>query len=672
MIRTSGSNSETEATARGPEQQTHEAIVDASLENIKTLQSEIATALQVDVNSVEATQATDQELIKIAEMSVETPGVALEKEQAAFNDAAVESALEADSGINVEATPIAALEFGGYGGNINDVVARLHESHATLPNGHEAAPLLIAAVDKLNSEMPKGALEGAQVELSSASEKTGEVSQIEKSLDTARQSASEKARAGIERSEFNSPEVNKAIEGYFTDHEVTLTTLKSLMDATETNVSDLKTFENTKLGLENATLSVGIDRLISLKEQGNEKDFNELAKGMLQLVYCEPSVGQLTLDNSEVQRIAQSKADIAIELDHRLGHSTDSARQLEHEIQAIQGAGESARNEVRNAGQLLFHNTAYGQEVWQQGALRGRTQQGETQDAVMTTTADMAGHSVSTHWSEVYDPHGYKQKTSKQFDSDTLEPQALTYAVPLGEMIKKAPYARGLEYAVVEAKADTRVYTASVGGSGSEVTGSIGSGSADMTGAGTPSMDRVFWAPGDTATESAGYDVPIIGDETVIYNPKTGNRESAVYQIQSESDMLTGFHGNKKQGTEEDHRFIAQRSEKEVVYEYGKRIDHNSGTGYGYPERRIIEDMNYATEPGTGGAAFQHSAFDIQQSAAEPVIREIEKESMDRFQGQYVVPLRAKESSFMFKADGSVARRFGDPIEYLMRKTEAK
>lgn len=159
-----GSNAEAEGTARSPEHQTNEDIVDKSLEDIKDLQSEIAIALHVDVNSAEATQATDQELIKIAEMSVETPGVALKNEQAAFNDAAIESALEADSGINVQVTPIAALELDGYGGSINDVVVRLHESHATLPSGHEAAPILMAAIDELNGH-PIMATEPGTVEL---------------------------------------------------------------------------------------------------------------------------------------------------------------------------------------------------------------------------------------------------------------------------------------------------------------------------------------------------------------------------------------------------------------------------------------------------------------------------------------------------------------------------
>lgn len=145
---------ESENQAQTPEHQAREGIVDRSIEDIDVLQTDIAESLNVPVNSVEATHATDQELIRIAEVNVETPGVMLEQEQAAFNNAAVESALEMDNGFTIQDTPIAALELDGYGGSINDVVARLSESHQTLPSGHEAAPILMAGIDSLTSQLP--------------------------------------------------------------------------------------------------------------------------------------------------------------------------------------------------------------------------------------------------------------------------------------------------------------------------------------------------------------------------------------------------------------------------------------------------------------------------------------------------------------------------------------
>ena len=634
---------------------------------------ELATT---DPNSLPVVNATEQILLHSAENAViegESHEDVIDKVEAAttFGLLRHEGVLPHSESENV----ISVMEHDGLHDELLEIEERFASQHVKIGNVDAATE-----VKKILGEHPAMDAEPSGLEYVRSGEQPPAapveslkpVGRVEKALERARGDALEKARAGIEHTEFNGPEVNEAIKGYYVDHEVTLTAMKGLMGASESDIAELAALGGPGLGIENATLTAGLNRLVVLKQRGEEQNFNELSKAMLRLVYREPSVGQLTLDVTEKQRIAQSKANIACELDRRMHKATDLPRMIERELASLDSSEKSTRSEVRNAGQLLFHNSSYGEQIWQQGALRGRAQQGETQESVMMTTVDRVDHSQSTHWSEFYDPQAYKQPTEQQRDSG-IEPQAVTYAVPMAEMIKRAPYARGLEYAVVDARPGERVRAADVGGLGSHVVGEIGAGAPDTTGWGGASTDRVFWASADNAAEGAGYDIPVMGDEIVAFNPKTGISESTVYQLQSESDLVTGMHGFKGTVTDQERRYIATQSAKDVMYDRGKRINHpNTGTGYGYPDRRIIEDMNFSTEPGTGMDTSNLSHRDANKAAAEPVIRQIEKESMDRFEGKYIVPLRAKESEFMFKADGAVRRRFSEPIEFLLHKTREK
>lgn len=485
------------------------------------------------------------------------------------------------------------------------------------------------------------------------------------------------AEAGMERTPFNGMEVKRAIDGYYVDHEVTLYAVGAIVKG-EMNPDELSSLvaegEQGTI-IHNDQLRKALVALDSLNRSGNQQQRDLLANITLEALYTEPSVGQLTLDDETMQRVAREKAELTMLVNPRSNSHLSIEALAGEQLKSIENAKQRAGNETRNAGQLLFHNTAYGHGVSQGGNIRGRARQGSTQEKVSITTAELEGHSILSHWSELYDPINYKSLEAESMQSKTI-------AVPLGEIIKNAPYARGLEFAVVESKADRTVDTLDIGlADGSTVTGMIGPGASDMMGGSEAKVDRVFWASKDSIDEGAQYDIAVHGGAIMRMNHEKGFQEPVVYEIQSDSDRLRSYNGNMRN----DERVAAARadmdaglSQREMLREHGSTID-TTATGYGFPNRVVVEDLKLSTQSPASqwikggaqvrlaGAGERSIATEDQAEAAAESIRAIQRESVARFADTYVVPLRAIDTRLGSFSDNLVAHQYGERLSEQLR-----
>ena len=141
-------------------------IVEQAILTIEAVQKRVTAELGLEENSLAALEATDQALVHIAESQLDSDQASRLDQETAVDAAVIESALELDLGLGIEAprTPVAALEFDGRGEDVEQSLARLNETHATLPGGHEVAPIMMAAIENL-SRHPTMEQEGV-VELS--------------------------------------------------------------------------------------------------------------------------------------------------------------------------------------------------------------------------------------------------------------------------------------------------------------------------------------------------------------------------------------------------------------------------------------------------------------------------------------------------------------------------
>lgn len=151
MTQTSVSPSELESygpeTAESEVLPTGEQIVEKSLGDIHAIETQVVKELQLEPGSLEAAEATTQALAHIAESTLESPHATEAEKADVMDDVAIETAIEIEHDIDPSKTPVTILELDGYGEDVTAVVARLHETHATLPSSHEAAPLVMAAIE---------------------------------------------------------------------------------------------------------------------------------------------------------------------------------------------------------------------------------------------------------------------------------------------------------------------------------------------------------------------------------------------------------------------------------------------------------------------------------------------------------------------------------------------
>lgn len=128
-------------------------VVERSVIAIDATQAEVTEGLGLEPGSPLAVAETDAALLYMAEQSQTAAGMENDVTDQ-FKTVVVEGAFER-SGLKTSAgdNPIASLELGGFGVQLDDVVAELHASHATLPNHQEAARFVVDAIDALEREV---------------------------------------------------------------------------------------------------------------------------------------------------------------------------------------------------------------------------------------------------------------------------------------------------------------------------------------------------------------------------------------------------------------------------------------------------------------------------------------------------------------------------------------
>lgn len=657
------------------EMRTGETIITKSLDDIDAVEERVTAELGVERGTAEAVKLTDEALVDIANYELNTPDdFTAEERRDVVEDVIIESAIELAHGATADQTPLSVFDVRKHPGEISEIINTLNKTHSLLPSGQEAAPLVMKAIDELNDRPVMQEMPGT-IEYIPSNETEAEK---ETTIDAATRRAERAAEAGIEHSDFQGPEVSRAIKSYYADHEVALTVIEAMVNGTLSETDKTKLFAAKQEGDDSADslFTEALKASAQLYEKGDVNARNILLAATLKDIYREPCVGQQTLDEAAIAELAKRKADIDTVLQPR--QLDDRDERIQFEADTIRAAQQEAQSETRNAGQLLFHNTLFGRDVITNNSLRGRHQQEGTQDSVNITTAAIEGHSSLIHWSEIYDPITYKNVMQNNATIDKA--MATTIAVPLGEITKKAPYARGLEYANVEAKPGRSVNASRIGHEGEKVIGEIGAGAPDSIGKNFAAVDRVFWASRDNFEAAASYDVAIGGVDIMKEDTSSGIEMPVVYSIQSDNDRLRNYNdASRKSDADKVTEWrgdIEELSQRDFLKKNGEGFDSvGSGTGYGYANRISIQDIQLNNESPAaqwlgGGAnvslagSDREANFQQQAAQAEPYIRAIQKESMDRFAGTYVVPLRAANMQFESNdRDNRITNAYGDSLK---------
>ncbi len=146
-------------------------MVERAMDSIDDVQARVTKSLQLEPGSPTAVAETDKALVYIAEQPPAYP-ILEHGVDFAFESAITEGALEW-SGLKQSAgeNPIKVLELDGHGAEIDEVVKRLHASHAELPNHQEAARAVADAIDALTQDV--SGLETTQPEHAGVGAKAG-------------------------------------------------------------------------------------------------------------------------------------------------------------------------------------------------------------------------------------------------------------------------------------------------------------------------------------------------------------------------------------------------------------------------------------------------------------------------------------------------------------------
>lgn len=250
----------------------------------------------------------------------------------------------------------------------------------------------------------------------------------------------------IDACEFeNSPEVSEAIRGYYNDHYKLALIAERAIQGESVDPEIIARDDTT---LEAYDLVRSVHDMIDESDRASQfQKINELIKTKL---FAEVGVGITTIDDGETavveglydQMLEQARAE-----DIRITYPAHPG-----ELRRIrESQTKNFWKDSRAAGQLEFHNTPFADKLAAENfMLRTRSNQVEHTGDFQAVTIASEGHSQSLHFSEEYMTDGYKRvQAGKQVAEVTV---GGTIAVPLAEVVKQLPYARGGEYGVVTLK----------------------------------------------------------------------------------------------------------------------------------------------------------------------------------------------------------------------------
>jgi len=128
-----------------------EQIISQSIDDIAAVESRVTTELGISSGTAEAVRMTDEALVDIANHELSSDDFTPAERRDAVEDIVIESAIEMAHGATPDKTALAMFTVTKHPGDISEVVDKLNESHATLPSGHEAGPLVMKAIDELSN-----------------------------------------------------------------------------------------------------------------------------------------------------------------------------------------------------------------------------------------------------------------------------------------------------------------------------------------------------------------------------------------------------------------------------------------------------------------------------------------------------------------------------------------
>lgn len=474
----------------------------------------------------------------------------------------------------------------------------------------------------------------------------------------------------VERSEFAStPEVRRAIEGYYGDHYKFATVIESILkDKQSTAMYDA--VSDGIFNGENLTLNKALQKL-SDPSLSRTLQLRKTYEMTLELLFNEVAIGITTLDERELDKKYQLLESIRQQAmkDRALFTGRDGGQfwgeneykndfsnldkatpqrikeKLDFGIERFWGDG-------RFAGQLEFHNTPFMEDMLKDGfTLRTKTSQRLHAGDYQSTTLDIPQHSETIHFCESYMAQHYKSVVNgKQVDFVTM---GSTIAIPLAEVVRIAPYARHAEYAEVELKTDGDKLTViddTLLQEGGYDTGNPGQGDNKPTRHG---IDRTFYADARDRSKGEDYAIPF---GQLGRSPQG----STTHIIVTQADIDAA---HKK-------KYIRDASNVDHLLAYG------SGEGFPTlevlpfdrditikePGRMFIDEINHhhsanvlgMTDPRLSRVSTENFSFREGVSAEQQVeevkqqIAEMQKESRNhpKYRGKAVVRLRGDVMAF--------------------------
>lgn len=359
---------------------------------------------------------------------------------------------------------------------------------------------------------------------------------------------------------LHNPEVREALEGFYEDHYGLVHTIEDAIEgkidgeaADEILASEKGTLEAAKLkekievmdeyGRAAETPSAAdMQKLVAAAVKQDIEDgvstqpsprVLKAVASALPALFAESSVGISTVGDAEKEAIRNLREKVATAAVEQGGAKQAEGSDVVHWMQGnregiriisgdslISWGLEEAQKEfwedTRHAGQLEFHNTGNMSGPNMKGLMPRTEQYRQTGEMYVQMRADEKMHSVVPHFSEKYDPTGYKNGQKER---------AGTIALPLAEVLAVAPFARDAEYGVVQVRDEATLEKVPL------VSGihEIGFGADDTPGA--SGTDRVFFA-------SERQDGEVMPDEYVL---PTDRRATYIFNGEDERGASQGY-----------------------------------------------------------------------------------------------------------------------------------
>lgn len=377
-----------------------------------------------------------------------------------------------------------------------------------------------------------------------------------------------RVESAVDTSEFEATaEIKGAIKGYYEDHYKTAKLLEQVIEAKPID-PELLTDDATKLQSEQMTQH--LQRLVSLSGDGDPSGRAEQLRGVGDMLtrelFAESAVGQTTISEQELAlKVGLYRQLEAVGQAEGVPIDTKSDEMLR---ESSEHSTKKFWEDSRHAGQLLFHNTPFADELASSGfKLQTRSKQEATSGSYRSATMDSAGWSQSIHFSETFMSDSYKRELNgTRADKVTI---GATVAVPLAEVIKTTPYGRLGEYGVIGLKDPTTAAKATINDEAIVATKNHwhNAGKVDDT-PGKDGLDRTFYADGKEREAGENYEI----DFGVGMASSNGNTSHVIY-LQRDIDTA-----HRKQYMQNAGNIDA-------------RIDF--GSGYGVPQRDVL-DFDYA------------------------------------------------------------------------------